>query len=82
MSRPESHEYRLNPLRIDDLLEEHHLTHADVAEQLGYSRSYWSMLVNRHRNLSPRMRRCLRRHPLFATIPEEELWTRTPRGGA
>ena len=78
MSRPESNAYHLNPLRIDALLEQYHLTHADVAEQLGYSRSYWSMLVNGHRGLSPRVRRCLRQHPIFRTVPEDKLWTRTP----
>lgn len=82
MPRPTLFDYRLNPLCIDDVLEHHHLTHADLAEQLGYSRSYWSMLVNGHRSLSPRVRRCLRRHPIFGTVPEDELWTRTPRGGA
>ncbi|MCK6517898.1 helix-turn-helix domain-containing protein [Myxococcota bacterium] len=81
MSRPERHEHHLRPLRVDELLEAHHLTHADAAVQLGYSRSYWSMLVNRHRRLSPSVRRCLRRHPVFATVPEDELWTRALRGG-
>jgi hypothetical protein len=38
-------------------LEERHLTHADVADALGLSRSYWSQLVHRKRSLSPQVRR-------------------------
>lgn len=79
MSRTEAHDYRLHAMRVDELLEQHHLTHGDIAQQLGYSRSYWSLLVNGHRRLSPRVRRCLRSHPVFASIPEDELWSRTRR---
>ena len=79
MPRPERNTYHLNAPRIDEVLETHHLTHADVAAAVGCSRSYWSMLLNGHRRLSPRMRRSLRGHPLFESIPEDELWTRTPR---
>ena len=79
MSRPESHEYRLNAACIDELLERHHLAHAEIADTLGYSRAYWSMLVNGHRRLSPWMRQCLRKHPLLGQVPEDVLWTRTPR---
>ena len=79
MPRRERNSYHLKPHNIDEVLEKHHLTHAEVAAQLGCSRSYWSMLLNGHRSLSPRMRRSLRGHPLFVGIPEEELWTPTPR---
>lgn len=79
MSRPESHQYRLNALRVDELLEQHHLTHGEVAQQLGYSRSYWSLLINGHRGLSPTVRRCLRRHTILGSIPEDQLWHRAPR---
>jgi transcriptional regulator with XRE-family HTH domain len=71
--------YRLNAHRVDQLLEEHHLTHGELALQLGYSRSYWSLLLNGHRGLSPKVRRCLRGHAILATVSEEELWTRVPR---
>ena len=79
MSRTEANVYRLNAFRVDQLLEEHHLTHGELAQQLGYSRSYWSLLVNGHRGLSPKVRRCLRKHSILASVPEDELWTRIPR---
>lgn len=79
MSRPEAHDYRLNAFRVDQLLEQHHLTHGEIAQQLGYSRSYWSLLINGHRGLSPMVRRCLRKHAVLGSVPEDELWTRTPR---
>lgn len=79
MSRPSNCNYFLNAHVVDELLERHHLTHADVAHQLGYSRSYWSELVNNHRSLSPRLRRCLRQHPIFGAVDEAVLWTRQPR---
>jgi plasmid maintenance system antidote protein VapI len=79
MSRVETHVYVLNAFRVDQLLEEHHLTHGEVALQLGYSRSYWSLLVNGHRGLSPKVRRCLRKHALLGSIAEDDLWTRSLR---
>ena len=77
--RHESHDYFLIAETIDRILEDHDLHHADLAFQLGYSRSYWSQLVNGHRRLSPRIRRALRGHPLLRNLPTEVLWTRTPR---
>jgi plasmid maintenance system antidote protein VapI len=82
MPRLETFDYFLNAHAVDELLERYHLTHADVAHQLGYSRSYWSELVNNHRRLSPRIRRCLRQHPVFGTLDEAALWTRQMRGAS
>ena len=79
MSRVEANVYVLNAFQVDRLLEAHHLTHNEVATQLGFSRSYWSLLVNGHRGLSPRVRRCLRSHPVLGAVPESELWTSIPR---
>ena len=81
MARPEAHVYQLNAFRVDALLEQHHRTHGELAEELGISRTYWSLLLNGHRGLTPKLRRRLREHSVLGSIPESELWTRTPRGG-
>jgi transcriptional regulator with XRE-family HTH domain len=77
--RHESHDYFLNAHTIDRVLEENDLHHADLAFQLGFSRSYWSQLVNGHRRLSPRVRRALRGHPILRHQPVEALWSKQPR---
>ena len=59
-------------------LEERHLTHADLADALGLSRSYWSQLVHRKRSLSPQVRRTLLAAPELAGLTEAELWERLP----
>lgn len=79
--RPESHEYFLIPTSVDLALETHHLQHADIAAQLGISRSYWSQLVN-GRKLSPKVRRALREHPVLSGLAEDALWAQRRRSGA
>ena len=76
--RPESHEYFLIPTSVDLALETHHLQHADIAAQLGISRSYWSQLVN-GRKLSPKVRRALREHPVLSGLAEDALWAKRIR---
>ena len=79
--RSESHEYFLIPTSVDLALETHHLQHADIAAQLGISRSYWSQLVN-GRKLSPKVRRALREHPVLSGLAEDALWAKRRRSGA
>lgn len=79
--RPESHEYFLIPTSVDLALETHHLQHADIAAQLGISRSYWSQLVN-GRKLSPKVRRALREHPVLSGLAEDALWAKRRRSEA
>jgi hypothetical protein len=67
-------DYRLRPERIALVLDRHHLCHEGFAQELGLSRQYWSMLFNRHRPLSPRIRARLLANPRLVGIPEGELW--------
>jgi hypothetical protein len=67
-------DYRLRPERIALVLDRHHLCHEGFAQELGLSRQYWSMLFNRRRPLSPRIRARLLANPRLAGIPEGELW--------
>lgn len=60
---------------VAERLEAAHVFHLDFADQIGISRSYFSLVLNGHRDLSPRVRRALLDHPLFAGVPEAELWT-------
>ena len=77
--RHESNDYFLIATTIDRVLEDNDLHHSEFAFQLGFSRSYWSQLLNGHRRLSPRVRRALRGHPILRDVPVEALWTRHPR---
>jgi hypothetical protein len=79
VSRTESNIYYLNVDTIERILEFNHINHAIFADGLGYSRGYWSMIVNKHRPLSPTVRKCLTRHALLKGTPETDLWTRVPR---
>ena len=67
-------DYRLRPERIALVLDRHHLCHERFAQELGLSRQYWSMLFNRRRPLSPRVRARLLSNPRLEGIPESELW--------
>lgn len=71
----------LNASAVIARLEEHHLTHADFADALGLSRSYWSQLVHRKRPLSPQVRRALLAASALAGLTEDQIWDRV-RGGA
>ena len=62
--------------RVRALIDRQHLTHAQVAERLGFTRSYWSQLLNGHRPLAPTTRRRLIDSGLFADCGEGELWER------
>ncbi len=75
---PATSRFWLNGATVVARLEERHLTHADVADSLGLSRSYWSQLVHRKRSLSPQVRRALLAAQAFAGLTEAELWDRLP----
>ena len=51
-----------------------HVYHHDFAEQIGLSRTYFSQVLNGHRHLSPRVRRALLSHSIFAGVAEGDLW--------
>ena len=70
----------LNAATVLARLEERHLTHADLADALGLSRSYRSQLVHRKRSLSPQVRRALLATPALAGLSEAELWDRVAAG--
>ena len=70
----------LNAATIVARLEERHLTHADLADALRLSRSYWSQLIHRKRALSPQVRRALLAAPALAGLSEAKLWDRLPVG--
>jgi transcriptional regulator with XRE-family HTH domain len=56
------------------VLDQRHLNHQQLASQLGVSPSYWSLLFNNHRSLTPRLRRRLLRCPALRELSEDELW--------
>ncbi|MCK6502707.1 hypothetical protein L6R53_04805 [Myxococcota bacterium] len=64
-------------LRADTVqaaLDRHHLTHMLFADHLGLSRSYWSQVFNRHRALSPDVRRDLLASRYLRGVSEADLW--------
>jgi transcriptional regulator with XRE-family HTH domain len=71
----------LNASTVVERLSERHLSHADFADALGLSRSYWSQLVHRKRPLSPPVRRALLASQALAGLPEDDLWERVGPGG-
>lgn len=77
---PPASRFWLNAATVLARLEERHLTHADVADALGLSRSYWSQLVHRKRSLSPQVRRAPLAAAALAGLSEAELWDRVPAG--
>lgn len=70
--------YVLRGAFVAERLDAAHLHHKDLADALGLSRSYFSQLVNGHRDASPRVRRALVDHPLFADVAEADLWEVLP----
>jgi hypothetical protein len=66
--------FLLRTQTIEDVLDRHHLTHADFADHLGLSRSYWSQVVNRRRALSPAVRQCLIASRYLRGVAESALW--------
>lgn len=55
-----------------------HLTHQQLADALGLSRSYWSLIYNRHRHLTPALRQTLLASSYFDGLSEGELWEVLP----
>ncbi len=72
--------YYLKKDSISLLIERNHLCHEGFAQEIGISRSHWSLIYNRHQRLSPRARRKLLACPLLRGIPESELWDVVPTG--
>jgi hypothetical protein len=59
---------------VQDALDRAHLSHQRFADHLGLSRSYWSQVVNRHRPLSPDVRRDLLASRYLRGLTEAQLW--------
>ncbi len=78
---PRTSRYWLNAAAVAARLEERHMNHGHMADELGLSRSYWSQLVHRKRALSPQMRQWLLAAPALAGLTEAQLWERVPIGG-
>jgi hypothetical protein len=75
---PATHrDIRLRANAIRDLLDRHHRNHRGFAGDLGITPGYWSQLLNRHRRLTPTLRRKLLDHELVrqAGFSEADLWT-------
>jgi hypothetical protein len=66
--------YLLRTDTIQDVLDRHHLSHLCFADHLGLSRSYWSQVFNRHRPLSPSLRRYLLASKYLKGFDESALW--------
>ena len=69
--------FQLRTEVIRDLLDRHHRSHRGFADDLLVSPGYWSQLLNRHRQLTPDLRRKLLDHQFVrqAGLGEAELWT-------
>ena len=77
MSRgPRKSRHILCPDRVCEIIDAHHLTLGEVAGLVGMSRSFWSQLLNNRRGVSPKMRTRIRACPVFAGVPDAELWQR------
>jgi hypothetical protein len=59
---------------IQDVLDRTHTSHLRFADHLGLSRSYWSPVFNRHRPLSPDVRRDLLASRYLRGLTEAQLW--------
>ena len=66
--------YYLNDAVVQAALDRHHLTHHQFAVHLGYSRSHWSGLVNRHRPLTPKVRQDLAKSKYLRDLDPDALW--------
>jgi len=66
--------YLLRRDTIELALDRNHLTHRRFADHLGLSRSYWSQVLNRHRHLTPMVRRCLLGSRYLKGVDERLLW--------
>ncbi len=66
--------YFLRPDTLQRTLDRHHLTHQRFADHLGLSRSYWSQVFNRHRDLTPTVRMCLLHSRYLQGVREADLW--------
>ena len=66
--------YFLRRDTIELALDSNHLTHRRFADHLGLSRSYWSQVLNRHRHLTPMVRRCLLGSRYLKGVEEHHLW--------
>ncbi len=66
--------FYLRTATVQNILDDHHLTHMRFADHLGLSRSYWSQLFNRRRHLTPSVRQDLLASHYLRHLPEAELW--------
>lgn len=70
--------YLLRQERLALIIAQHHLCQEGFAAELELSRQYWSELWNRHRPLSPKIRRALLQNERLKGIAESELWDVLP----
>jgi len=70
-------EFLLRPEVICDLLDRFHRSHRSFAGELDISPAYWSQVLNRHRRVTPKLRRKLLDNELIrnSQLSEDELWT-------
>lgn len=54
------------------------LAHDDFAEELGVSRSHFSVILNGHLPLSKRMRKKLLENPRLQGVSQSDLWYEAP----
>jgi DNA-binding Xre family transcriptional regulator len=64
------------------ILSERDYSHTDLADALGITRSYWSLLYRRRRPLTPRMRRTLLSCEILQGVPRESLFECVEADGA
>jgi hypothetical protein len=70
--------YWLRSQPVLAILDRYHLTHTALADALGLSKSHWSQLVNRHKPLTPSVRRALLDSRFLRGVPERELFDVEP----
>ncbi len=73
--------YFLRTSSVRDVLDRAHWSHHHTARHLGVSPAYFSQLLNRRRALTPDMRHLFLSSPLFASVPETDLWERIEDDG-
>lgn len=71
-------QYFVRTAVIQRILDTKHLTNTRFAERAGFSRSYWSQILNRHRPISREIRRRVLDSGVFDGHDEADLWDVIP----
>ena len=74
--------FYLRPQAVQKALAFQHCPHAVAAKMLGLSASHWSRLANARVPVPASLRRRIVDSPLFAAIPEDEIWQVVGTDGA